>query len=491
MKKFTKLFFLVAMLMVWGNVVNAQNTNCAGTSAEPSTPVNGGTFTLGYNYAFTTTGTDVKVEFELLDEKIGLVAYAFTYNPNFAETSMTNVGGKKFSKTFTGQTLGAEFKVACKFAFAGGMAVTKTFTYTVGDACGGTISDNEVPTAFTASLGAVSASSVELLLKASDNSGAVVYTVSYGSTPTTVSTTGTSGTEKSFVVTGLIPGTAYTFSVVAKDAAGNAAANNPLTVVATTTAMTAAPTPTVDASKVISMFSNAYTNVPVNTWKTTWSVAGALTDMQIAGNDTKKYEGVTFVGIETTGANMIDASAMRYFNVDILTDNVTSLKIKLVDFGANGVWNGVGLVDDVEDELTFVPVLTGWNSYKIPLADFTRLTTKAHMAQYIITAAPAGTSSFYLDNMYFSTEAGTSVSSIKTNNDISFYPNPVMNQLTVSAQSEISQLIVRNLVGQTLKTVVVNGLVTSINLSDLSAGNYFVTTKLNNGKLSTQKVIKL
>lgn len=350
--------------------------------------------------------------------------------------------------------------------------------------------DTEIPTAFTATLGAVSASSVELLLNATDNSGVVVYTASYGSTPTTVTKSGTSGTVKSFIVTGLEQGTEYTFSIVAKDAAGNAAANNPITVIATTTAMAAAPTPTVAPANVISMFSNTYTNVPVSTWKTSWSTAGALTEMQIAGNDTKKYEGVTFVGIETTGT-MIDASTMLYFNVDILTDNVTSLKIKLVDFGANGIWNGVGQVDDVEDELTFVPVLTGWNSYSIPLANFTKLTTKAHMAQYIITAAPAGTSSFYLDNMYFSTETGTSVSSIYSKNNISYYPNPVMNQLTVSAQSEISQLIVRNLVGQTLKTVAVNGLVKSIDLSDLSAGNYFVTTKLSNGQLSTQKVVKL
>lgn len=351
--------------------------------------------------------------------------------------------------------------------------------------------DTEIPTAFTASLGAVSAGSVELLLNATDNSGAVVYTVSYGATPTIVTKSGTSGTEKSFIVTGLEQGTDYTFSIVAKDAAGNAAANNPLSVTATTTSMLAAPTPIIDASKVISMFSNAYTNVPVTTWKTDWSVAGALTDIQITGNDTKKYEGVTYVGIETTGANIIDASTMLYFNVDILTDNVTSLKIKLVDFGANGVYNGVGQVDDKEHELTFVPSLTGWNSYKIPLADFTGLTTKAHMAQYIITAAPAGTSSFYLDNMYFSTETGTSVSSIYSKNNISYYPNPVMNQLTISAQSKISQLIIRNVVGQTLKTIDVNDLVKSIDLSDLSAGNYFVTIQLNNGQLSTQKVVKL
>jgi hypothetical protein len=292
-------------------------------------------------------------------------------------------------------------------------------------------------------------------------------------------------------VTGLEQGTEYTFSIVAKDAAGNAAANNPLTITATTTTMLPAPTPTANPANVISLFSNAYTNVPVNTWKTTWSPGVVLTEMQIAGNDTKKYENVSYVGIETTGTNVIDASEMHYFHVDIMTDNITSLKIKLVDFGANGVYNGVGQVDDKEFELTFVPVLTGWNSYKIPLADFTGLTTRAHLAQYIFTAVPTGTSSFYLDNMYFSKDDASSVPSVSNAEKIYCYPNPVINKLNVAAKSEITQVIVRNLVGQILKTVAVNGLVTSIDLADLSAGNYFVTTELSNGQLSTQKVVKL
>jgi hypothetical protein len=46
--------------------------------------------------------------------------------------------GKVFTKTFTGQTAGATFKVGCKFSYAGGMAVTKTFSYTIGKTCAGT-----------------------------------------------------------------------------------------------------------------------------------------------------------------------------------------------------------------------------------------------------------------------------------------------------------------------------------------------------------------
>ena len=69
----------------------------------------------------------------------------------------------------------------------------------------------------------------------------------------------------------------------------------------------AAIAPTRPAANVISMFSNTYTNVPVNTWKTDWSPGVTLTDLQVAGNDVKKYDNLTFVGIETIDANLIDA----------------------------------------------------------------------------------------------------------------------------------------------------------------------------------------
>ena len=45
----------------------------------------------------------------------------------------------------------------------------------------------------------------------------------------------------------------------------------------------AAPTPTLDQGVVISMFSDAYSDVPVDTWLTVWS-EGALEDVFIDGN---------------------------------------------------------------------------------------------------------------------------------------------------------------------------------------------------------------
>ncbi|MGO4816800.1 family 16 glycosylhydrolase [Flavobacterium sp. W22_SRS_FP1] len=115
-------------------VLNAKTTEifeCSGTDSEASE----GLFSQGYKYAFETIGTDVKITFELLDtDKIGVVAYLRKQTP-FSETQMTNVSGKIFTQTITGQTTGSTINYAVKFAFEGGLSVTKYFSYLVGNSC--------------------------------------------------------------------------------------------------------------------------------------------------------------------------------------------------------------------------------------------------------------------------------------------------------------------------------------------------------------------
>lgn len=115
-------------------VLGAKTTaflQCAGTASEASQ----GSFSVGYNYAFETIGTDVKITFEMLDtDKSGVIAYLWNQSP-FSESPMTNVSGKIFTKTITGQTNGSTINYAVKFAYAGGLSVTKYFSYVVGNSC--------------------------------------------------------------------------------------------------------------------------------------------------------------------------------------------------------------------------------------------------------------------------------------------------------------------------------------------------------------------
>jgi hypothetical protein len=160
----------------------------------------------------------------------------------------------------------------------------------------------------------------------------------------------------------------------------------------------AAPTPPArNAADVVSMFSNAYANVAVDTWRTDWSSA-TLTNTQIAGNDTKLYESLNFVGVEATGANSINATTMQKMHIDIWTPNMTTFRVKLVDFGAN---NGYGGGDDSEHELVLNPTLSGWNSFDINMSDFANLAGRAHLSQVIFSGIPVGAGIVYVDNVYF------------------------------------------------------------------------------------------
>ncbi len=157
---------------------------------------------------------------------------------------------------------------------------------------------------------------------------------------------------------------------------------------------TPAPTPTRNAAGVISLFSNAYTNVPVDTWSAVWDVAD-VADVQIAGNDTKKYTGLAYAGVEFT-TNPINATNMDYYHVDVWIPTAAPLKVKLVDFGADGAFGGGDDKESIEYELSPAPVAGQWSSYDIPLSSFAGLTTKAHLAQMLFV----GSGTVYVDNVY-------------------------------------------------------------------------------------------
>lgn len=100
-----------------------------------------------------------------------------------------------------------------------------------------TLVDTEAPSALTATVGTVTSSSVELLLNTADNSGNVVYTISYGSQTITVASP--SNVQKSVIISNLSPNTTYNFSISVSDLAGNDYVNNPVVLNATTASTTA------------------------------------------------------------------------------------------------------------------------------------------------------------------------------------------------------------------------------------------------------------
>lgn len=111
--------------------ISAQTDECNVISSEASQ----GSFSLGYELSFRTEGDNVIVKSKLLDtDKIGVVAYVWKRNP-FTEYLM-DATADGFMTIISGLQIGEVVDLACKFAFAGGMSVTKYYEYTVGNNCG-------------------------------------------------------------------------------------------------------------------------------------------------------------------------------------------------------------------------------------------------------------------------------------------------------------------------------------------------------------------
>ena len=339
--------------------------------------------------------------------------------------------------------------------------------------------DTQAPTAFTAAKGTVTADAVTLSLNATDNSGVVFFDITYG-TKTVTSIGLLSGVQSSVAVTGLTGSTDYSFSIVARDRTGNAIAT-PIVVTATTlTPMPAAPTPTKDPAKVKSIYSDTYTPaVTVTEWSNWWMMN--FSDYLFPGNNNGKMAVSTNpggCGSPTFVATPLDATGMTYVHVDVFPTSTFTISIQFVTLTTTTAnWVSLGTLN-----------VNQWNSIDVPISSFTN-SVKTDIKQVgFQTTASIGT--FYLDNLYFYTDLGSGVSTV-TNNSIKCYPSQVSTNLNITADSEIAQIVIRNLVGQTVQTVTANSREKLLNLSTLAAGNYLVSVKLANGESSNQKIVKL
>ena len=147
---------------------------------------------------------------------------------------------------------------------------------------------------------------------------------------------------------------------------------------------------------MISLFSDAYTDVTVDTWRTDWSVA-TLEDVTIDGSAMKKYSALNFVGIETVSST-IDATDMTQFHLDVWSADFTTFKIKLVDFGADGAEGGG---DDTREQVFFDKAIwtaNTWITLEFPIT----LANKNNIGLIIYENINGSSlSNFYLDNIYF------------------------------------------------------------------------------------------
>jgi len=202
-----------------------------------------------------------------------------------------------------------------------------------------------------------------------------------------------------------------TATLAGEDAAGS------LTIVSLGD-FTHAPTPDRDPVNVISIFSDAYTNVPVDFYNGFFepfqrTIGGA--DIEIDGDKIIKYSQLNFVATEFKNPT-VNAAEMTHFHVDIQIENPIEaedfITIQLGDFGPDGIF---GTDDDSSGEVRFdtsPPLVSNeWISLDIPFSDFTGLTGRANLAQIFfisdgsVPELPGSITDILVDNMYFYKES--------------------------------------------------------------------------------------
>ena len=339
--------------------------------------------------------------------------------------------------------------------------------------------DTEIPTSFTATKGAVTSKTVELLLNATDNSGEIVYYITYGASTLTVRAM--SGVQKSYIVDALNPLTNYSFSITAKDLKGNAAANNPVIVSATTTEVMSLATinyETVGHNWAWTLFENGdnapalysvVANPSTSVLNTSATVAKYIVNTNAApwaGIWSDNLPSFTFDASNCIVKVMVYKSVVSRFDVKFEGDGGLNFE-KLVPNTKINQW----------EELTF---------------DFSNKIGSTVKRLVIIpdfpTARTVGSTNYW-DNISFNSNAPSGLNAPKDYN-IRLYPNPFTDRLKISAEKEISTITVCNLMGQILVNRMVNNSEIYLDMHDFSAGNYLVTIKLVNGEKSTQKLVK-
>ena len=164
-----------------------------------------------------------------------------------------------------------------------------------------------------------------------------------------------------------------------------------------------APVPTKDPAKVISIFSDKYTNVPVDYYNGYYAPYQTTKSADFIVNNDRvlNYTNFNFVGIQFSKPT-IDATAMSHFHMDIYLPQAlqagANFSVQLLDWGADGVYGGGD--DTSATKMYTAPTLQGqkWVGIDIPFSSLTGLASRKHLGQIILSGT--NVPGFYADNIY-------------------------------------------------------------------------------------------
>lgn len=420
MKRFYFSTLLIALFACLAGNATAQSFKGVITPSNWGTYSDKITYNVNYQLDYASDAKTLNYTFSFSDSRNIAAAYAFA-EYGFGETNL-NISKDGEQYTLTGGPSGAgnapssSTWFTLKLIIDGiGVVVTDQLPYEIGSSSGDVEEDTEKPVMVSAVLkGNAAPKSATITANATDNSGSATIEVATDNAFTTIlkSENVQSGADTDIALA-LEPETSYTLYVRAKDAAGNIS-DDVKTVAFTTpaipTTMTSAPTPPErPASKVVSVFSDAYT--AATGWNFgEWGSGTVYTAEKIGETDNVAKFVTTALGYFgwqlTSDVNVL---AMEYLHIDFYSDEEFTLNVYPICRTQN---------QGEKSQPVTVHAYT-WTSVDLPLSVYTAGGLDlSGVTQFKF--GEMGARTLYIDNVYFyntstdvDTEAPTGLTATK------------------------------------------------------------------------------
>lgn len=343
----------------------------------------------GISYEYKFTEQDGNVTFTVTPNLDGIIGYVATYIDDESHLQ-GDYETKGTTRTWKGLAKGTTIKVKGWFDAAGRMYFDEV-TYTTGTEAA---PDTEKPVMVKADATTIRDTRATLTLLANDDSnGLLTYKVTIGDNSYTV--TGNAGKDVTIDITGLTAETKYDFSVTATDEANNVSEAKTGSFTTTTAFTLTAPTaPTVDASKVISVLSAAYTSA------TTWNFGGwgqstVSENIDVDGTPVIHLSKFNYIGLDGF-SNQLDLSGMTHMHIDVLPVTMEG------SLGVTPILASGSIKENstkVGDKTTLK--LGQWNAIDMPLSDFGLDFINNKVFQIKFDKGNNATDELYIANIYF------------------------------------------------------------------------------------------
>ena len=194
------------------------------------------------------------------------------------------------------------------------------------------------------------------------------------------------------------------------------------------------------------------------------------------GHDTLTY---TLHFQNTGSADAIDINVIDTLDSHI---DATSLKILGASAAMTPQWLAPNVVEftfsniNLPDSTANFAASQGAVSFKVALNNGLAPGTQIRNTGYVyFDANPAVVTNTTLNTIDTALIIVLGTTPVIKNNIITIYPNPAITQLTIESSNQpITQIIITNLLGQTISQQTASGLTAHVDVSALSAGVYFV-----------------